>query len=69
MTTEDKFQNRGPAQPDNSTLTPPADERTEVQGVKGIQGEAPMPDDQPKREDEDLSALLQNPNSDQKPQQ
>jgi hypothetical protein len=68
MTTEDTFQNRGPAQPDNSTLTRPESEKSEVAGVKGVEGEAPLPDDQPKREDEDLSALLQNPNSNQKPE-
>lgn len=66
MATEDKFTYRGPSPSDK-----PAATRVTPEGggtpVKGIEGEAPPPDDEPKREDEDLSALLRNPNANQKP--
>ncbi|QEI07781.1 hypothetical protein FXN63_19525 [Pigmentiphaga aceris] len=70
MSTTDKFTDDKPAEQDKS---PDAfAEKTVVQTVdgkrvKGVEGEAPPPDDQPKREDEDLSALLRNPNANQKP--
>jgi hypothetical protein len=66
MTTEEKFTIRGPSpsdKPSTTSITPAGG----GEPVKGIEGEAPLPDDEPQREDEDLSGLLQNTAANQKP--
>lgn len=71
MSTTEKFTESASTEAGTSKTDVSIDE-TVVQTVdgkriKGVEGHAPLPDDQPQHEDEDLGALLKNPNANQKP--